>query len=292
MVPFFHAAEALSFRRAADHLGVSTAAVSKAVLKLEERLGVKLLARTSRTVALTPEGALFRERCREAIASLQAGREQMSDSRRQPRGELRVSVSFILGRLLMPELARFTARYPSVSLRISMSDRLVRLVEEGVDIALRIGARDDSSLVSRVLSRPRWVVVAAPLFVARNGPPSHPDELVKLNCLRFVGQNGKARDWSFRDPVSGQSFTLPVQGNLQIDSGDHLLEAAAVGCGLAQVFDFMVTEPLRTGRLVEVLASYSAEGPPVHALTAKERAKAPSVRAFLSFLREVFPVPR
>lgn len=288
VLPFFHVAEERSYRRAAQRLGVSPAAVSKAVLRLEEGLGVKLLARTSRTVALTQEGAVFLERCRDAISSLQAGREQLSESRRHPRGELVVTLPFILGRLVIPELAKIAARYPGLSFRMSLTDRLVRLVEEGVDVAVRVGSKEDSSLIARKLRGSRWVTVAAPSWVARHGPPAHPDDLAGHDCLRFVAPNGRPRDWTFADPATGRTLPTRVTGRLLVDHGEHLLEAAAAGLGICQVLDLMVGESLRSGRLVEVLGSWAAPGPDIHALATPERSRSPNVRAFFAFLTDLF----
>jgi DNA-binding transcriptional LysR family regulator len=287
VLPFFHAAEALSFRRAAERMGISTAAVSKAVLKLEERLGVKLLARSSRTVTLTPEGALFRERCRDAIAAMQSARDAVTRAQSSPRGEVHVSASLILGGLVVSELPKLAARHPRLGVRLSLSDRLSRLLEEGIDVALRVGAREDSALVSRPLLKPRWVTVAAPDLLARLGAPERPEDLARLPCLRFVRPNGRPRAWEFADKRGGVR-SLEVSGGLQVDHGEYLVHAAVAGLGVAQVLDFMVLPHLRDGRLAETLASYAAEGPPIHAVTAPDRARSPNVRAFLEFAAELF----
>jgi DNA-binding transcriptional LysR family regulator len=288
VLPFAKVVEAQSFRRAGERLGISTAAVSKAVRRLEERLGVRLLTRTSRTVALTPEGARYFERCREAIATMQAARELMSQSRRGPSGELRVSLSFILASRVVPALSRFSARYPKVTLKLSLSDRVTKLREEQVDVALRVGVRDDSTLIQKRLLKTRWVTLASPAFLARHGVPREPADLARFNCLRFVPPSGKPRDFSFREPVTGRELTLAVAGNLLIDQGEHLLQAAASGLGVAQVLDFMVTERLRNAELAEVLEAFSGEGPPVCAVSAPERSRTPNVRAFIGFLTELF----
>ena len=284
---FFHAAEERSFRRAAQRLGLTPAAVSKAVLKLEERLGVKLLQRTSRSVALTPEGAQFLARCREAMSSLQAGHEHISRSRGLPRGELSLSVPFILGRVVVPALPRLAARYPDLSFRVTMTDRLVRLQEEQIDVGVRVGAREDSSLISRALGGSRWVTVAAPSYLARSGTPARPEELARHTCLQFVAPSGRPRSWTFTDGRGGPPREEKVEGRLRIDQGELMLEAAVAGYGICQVLDFMVGERLRDGRLVEVLARYCADGPGLHAVAAPERARTPNVKACFVFLVDV-----
>lgn len=288
VLPFFHAAEERSFRRAAERLGVSTAAVSKAVLKLEDALGVKLLARTSRTVAVTPEGALFVERCREAIGSMEAGRELVAQAQRQPSGEVHLTLPFIVGRIVAPRLGALATRYPRLTFRVSTTDRLVRLVEERVDVAIRIGALPSSSMIARHLRGSRWVTVASPAYLAQHGPPAHPDDLARHTCLQFVGPTRRSRDWSFVEPRGGKEIATAVKGRLLIDQGEHLLEAAISGMGVCQVLDFMPAEQLARGQLVEVLGAWAAPGPPIHALTTPERSRAPAVRALVGHLVETF----
>ncbi len=288
LLPFFHAAEERSFRRAAARLGVTPQAVSKAVIDLENRLGAKLLARTSRAVSLTPEGSRFFERCRAAIASVEAGREAVSQARKAPQGEAHLTVSPILGRVVLPALTRLRERYPELAFRISVTDRIVRLAEEGVDLAVRIGARDSSSLVSRVLYRPRWVTVAAPSLLARVGPPSHPEDLVRFDCLRFLGPNGRAAPWRFAEGPDAAGRDTAVAGSLLVDNGELLLDAAIAGQGVAQVLDFMATESLREGRLAEVLRTYATPGPPIHAVHSPERGRSATTRALVTALTEHF----
>ncbi|MBS1152253.1 MAG: yafC4 [Myxococcaceae bacterium] len=288
VLPFFHVAEERSFRRAAQRLGVTAAAVSKAVLKLEEQLGVKLLARTSRTVAVTPEGALFAERCREAIATMQAGRELVSRAQRQPSGELHLTLPFIVGRLVARELGALATRYPRLTFRVSTTDRLVRLLEDNVDVAIRIGSLESSSLIARHLRGSRWVTVASPAYLAQHGPPSHPDELAQHHCLQFVAPSGRPRDWAFVDRSTGAVKSTHLKGRLKIDQGEHLLDAAISGMGVCQVLDFMLADPLSKGQLVEVLGTWAAPGPPIHALTTRERSRAPAVVALVKHLVDTF----
>lgn len=284
ILPFVHTAEARSFRKAGERLGVTSAAVSKAVLRLEERLGVKLLARTSRSVALTPEGTAFLARCRDAIASVEAGHEQLSESRRAPHGEVHLTLPFILGRVIVPELGRLASRYPRLTYRLTMTDRLTRLVEEQVDVAIRIGALEDSSLVVRPLRVTRWVTVAAPGYLARRGVPGHPRDLARHDGLCFVAPSGRPRDWTFTEPGRGARLSAAPPPRLLINQGEHLLAAALAGLGLAQVLDFMVGDHVADGRLIEVLGELAAVGPPIQALVTPERSRAPNVRAVLDHL--------
>lgn len=288
ILPFVHVAEERSFRRAAQRLGVTTAAVSKAVLKLEAELGVPLLVRTSRSVTPTPEGEAFLLECREAVRAVGAARERAKDARQRPRGEVHLTLSPVLGSTVVQALPRLAEKHPGLAFRITVSDRLVRLVEEGVDVALRLGAPEDSSLMGRVLLSPRWVTVASPRYLARAPAPADPDALSGHACLRFVGPSGKPRGWAFRDLSTGAVRHVAVSGPLLVDQGERLLDAALAGMGIAQVLDFMVAEHVRQGRLVEVCAAHAASGPPIHALFAKERSRSPNVKAVVTFLAELF----
>jgi DNA-binding transcriptional LysR family regulator len=287
VLPFLHTAEERSFRKAAAHLGVTTAAVSKAVARLEEELGVTLLHRTSRHVSLTPEGSAFLEHCREAVTRMQAGRELLAQARKVAEGVLKVSMPLVLGRLVVPQLGRLAARHPRLSFNLSLTDRFTRMAEEGVDVAVRIGELEDSSLVSRTLRIPRWVTVASPAYLGRHGTPRHYKELERHACLKFITPSGIIREWTFRDRREAQPVTVKTPDVFRIDHGELLVEGAVAGLGICQAFDFMVAEHLGAGRLVEVLAPYAAEGPPIRALCLPRRQSTPRVRVFLDFLQQL-----
>ena len=287
VVPFLHVAEHLSFKRAGEQLGISTAAVSKAVARLEARLGVKLLGRSSRTVALTPEGRLFLECSREAVASMEAASAQLARARTQPRGDVRISMSFILGPIVVTALPALTARHPELVVHLEVTDRVSGLLADNIDVALRVGARTSSSLVSRVLCRPRWVTVASPGLLARHDAPMRPAELARHNCLRFVDPRGRPVPWWFAEPAEPPR-PHEVHGNLLVDQGELVLAAAIAGAGVAQLLDFMVADAVRDGRLVEILEPFACEGPPIHAVTAPERSKSPNVRAVVEHAAATF----
>jgi DNA-binding transcriptional LysR family regulator len=286
ILPFVRTAEERSFSRAATDLGVTTAAVSKAVKKLEGDLGLKLLDRSSRVVTLTKAGEVFLERCRQAVLNVQGAREAMQSATSEPQGEIAVTLPFILAPFVVPSLAQLSAQYPRLSFRFNMSDRLARLAGESYDVAIRMGELEDSSLVGRLLRKTRWVTVASPSYLARHAPPKNLTDLADHNCLRFVGPNGKARDWVFRE--GRRAASVRGKGNLLIDHGTHLLGAAEAGMGLCQALDFMVEAPLREGKLVEVLGGFCATGPEIHALTTAGRAGSANVRAFMRFLVDAF----
>lgn len=286
VLPFVATAEERSFSRAARRLGVTTAAVSKAIAKLESEVGVRLLNRSSRHVALTPEGTAYLQRCRAALLEMEAGREQLARARAVVEGTLTVSLSIILGRPVVHRLPELAARWPALTFRLSFTDRLARLLEEQVDVAVRIGALADSSLVAKKLRTPRWVLAAAPAYLARRGTPRSAAELGRHDTIKFVDPGGAVVEWTLRSRRHGRPGTLPTPSTLLLDNGDLLLEAAAAGLGICQTLDFMVDAQLREGRLVEVLPELSAAGPAIHALSLPGRHETPKVRVFLDFLED------
>lgn len=283
IVPFVQTARDRSFRRAAERLGVTPAAISKAIQRLEEDLGVQLFHRTTRRVSLSAEGEIFLARCQEAMAQVHAGRELIDMARRDPAGELTVSLPFILGRVLVARLPRFLGRYPALALHLRLSDRLSRLVEEGVDVAIRMGELHDSSLVARRLMHTRWATVASPAYLARHGTPARPRDLADHNCIKFRSPRGTAVEWSFAGG-RGAREKVKTTGNLDLDQGELLLEAAASGLGVCQALHFMVESYVRAGTLVEILREHAAPGPAIHALCLPGQRSSPRVRAFIDFL--------
>lgn len=282
VVPFVAVAEELSFRRAAERLGVSPAAVSKAVRALEEELGMTLLARTTRAVSLTREGELFFERSRAAIAAMQGAHEALERTRREPHGELVVSVPFVAVPLLVPALVLLRTRYPRLAFHVRVSDQLSRLAAESVDVAVRIGPLADSTLVARLLRKTRLLTVASPAYLARRGEPAHLEALEEHDCLVLVAPNQKPRPWLFA------SGPRPLAAAMRVDHGPTLVDAALLGLGIAQAFDFMVEAPLRDGRLVELFADDAAEGPDVSALCSPGRRASANVRAAFHALADAF----
>lgn len=276
--PFVAVAEAGSFRGAAARLGVTPAAVSKAVRRLEEELGVRLFHRTTRSVALSAEGARFYESCAAAMAQVRAARAQVELAREAADGEVVVSASFVFGRFLARRLPEFAALYPDVRVSLRMTDRLVRLVEEQVDVALRLGALEDSSLRVRRLAETRWATVASPEYLARHGTPRCAEALATHRCLMFRRPDGKLAPWHL---PTGAITPAPW---LTSDQGELLVEAAEAGLGLCQAFGFMVDEAVRAGRLVALWADPPIAGPPLYALTLPGHAEQVRVRVLLEFL--------
>jgi len=284
VLPFVTAAEAKSFRVAARKLGLTPSAVSKAITRLEARLGLRLLNRTSRSVSLTEEGETFLRGCQEAVVSVRSAEERVLQAHRAPRGRLTVSLPLLLGKLvLLPALKQFCERYPALSVHASLTDRIVNLADENIDAVVRVGTLPDSRLSARKLREVRWVTVAAPTYLAQRGIPRTPDELSSHNCLKFVLPNGTVQEWEFARREAKPPATS-THGSLFCDHGEGLIEAACAGLGVFQAHDYAVTQALATGKLVEVLAEFSTAGPLVSLLVAPGRRSAPKVRAFVEFV--------
>jgi LysR family transcriptional regulator for bpeEF and oprC len=281
---FVAVAEGLSFRAGAARLGVSPAAVSKAVGKLEERLGVRLLDRTSRSVKLTREGTVYLRRCREAVDAMAVGLAELGTVHSAVAGTLTVTAPSILGRPLLRHLPRLVGPHPQLQLDLRWSDRFTRLLEEDIDIAVRIGQLDDSGLVAHRLATLRWATVASPVYLARRPPIKHPTDLARDHVLLgYRGTTGKVVEWSFSQSRDQAGAPLELAYRHTFDQGDLLLHAAELGLGVVQVFSFQVKSLVEAGQLVEVLPDHAARGPIVHALCRPHQARTPRIRAFFEW---------
>jgi LysR family transcriptional regulator, regulator for bpeEF and oprC len=280
------AAEARSFTKAAQQLGMTPSGVSKAISRLEERFKVRLLHRTSRSVTMTPEGAAFYERCRQIVADLEGAEQMLSSSREVPRGALRVTLPLSIGRLhLARALPEFTARYPEVELSASFNDRLIDLIDEGYDVAVRLGRPPDSRLIARQLAQGTLVTCAAPSYLKRHGTPRAPEDLMHHNCIRFVAPNsGRPFEWRFQR--DGKRFGVAVSGNLALDHAEALVEAALAGTALIQISSYVTAPPIRAGELKAVLTAFQVDAPAIWVMYPQNRHLTPRVRAFVDFLIE------
>ncbi|HLI11237.1 MAG TPA: LysR family transcriptional regulator [Alphaproteobacteria bacterium] len=273
-----------SFAKAAAALGVSAPAVSKNVQHLERALGVRLLNRTTRRLALTDEGALYYERCRPAIEGLQSAAALLRDARREPRGTLRVSSTVGFGRqCLLPLLPEFTRRYPGIALDLYLDDRFADLVEDRIDVAIRNGRLDDRNIVARRLAPMQLIVCGAPEYFAHHAPPKTPDDLAQHRCINFrLASNGRIFNWEFEK--DGNRFNRSVTGSLTVNDAEATCRAALAGMGLAQIGSYQALPHIAAGRLVPVLTDYIARRRG-HYVCYLDRHHLPSrIRVFVDFL--------
>jgi DNA-binding transcriptional LysR family regulator len=286
MLAFVRAAEARNFTKAAQQLGMTPSGVSKAISRLEDRFKVRLLHRTSRSVSLTPEGSAFYERGRQIVADLEDAELALSQARATPRGVLRVTLPLSIGRLhLAGVIPEFVRRYPEVTLEASFTDRLVDLIDEGYDLAVRVGKPPDSRVVARPIADSMMVTCAAPSYLRAQGTPRVPEDLARHNCIRFaMPSSGRSHDWRFQR--GGKGFGIAVSGNLMLDHAEALVEAARAGTALIQISSYVTAAAIRRGELKAVLTRFQVEGPGIWVMYPQNRHLTPRVRALVDFLVE------
>jgi DNA-binding transcriptional LysR family regulator len=276
-----------SFAAAADHLGLSRTAASKHVQDLEARLGIALLHRTTRSVSLTQTGAAYFERARRVLDEIELADSEASLQTRTPRGRLRASVPVSFGfRHLAPRLKGFMDRYPDVHLDLIVSDRQMNLVEEGFDLAIRIGELADSSLIARRIAASRLILCAAPGYLDANGWPAEPRDLSAHLCLGYPYWSGH-QNWMFTDR-DGSAHKVPVKNQLWSNNGDLLLATAVSGCGIIRQPDFIVHEALASGELVELLPDLAKPEIGIHAVYPPAAVIPLRLRVFIDYLVEAF----
>lgn len=272
-----------SFTAAGNALGVSHSIVSRQVRQLENQLGVQLLNRTTRRFALTAAGHDYYLASRDILDALDAADRAVASHQLQPTGMLRINAPMALGTLeLAGWLPRFAARYPLLQIDLVCNDRMVDLIDEGFDVALRIShGLPDSTLVARKLASSAVLAVAAPSYLARRGAPRTPQELVHHDCLRYTLAE-KPDVWTFQD-ADGASHAVAVRGSLQANTGIALRAAAIGGMGIAATADFIVRKALQDGSLAPVLPGYRLAPRALYALYPKSRHLSPKVRCFIDF---------
>jgi DNA-binding transcriptional LysR family regulator len=265
--------------------------VSRQVSALETELGARLLHRTTRALTLTEAGRSYFERAARILAELAEANASVGQLQAAPRGRLRVSAPMSFGFLhLAPALPDFLGRHPDVELELVMNDRNVDLVDEGFDMAVRIGTLADSSLVARKLAPMRRTVFASPAYLQARGTPTSPDDLKAHECLCYSNL-GLSQEWRFVRP-DGRPWPVEVHGRLHANNGDALRAAALAGFGLAVLPSFFVGRDLQSGALVSVLEEFMPQDSALYAVYPHARHLSPKVRAFVDFLAERFaPVP-
>lgn len=284
---FVKAVELGGFSAAARALGLTPSAVSKTIARLEDRLGVRLLNRTTRSLVPTPEGATYAERARSILADIEEADQEITRFRSAPRGLLRLHVSVAFGlHQLPPVLPEFMRRYPEVQLDLAVSDRMPDLAEEGIDLAVRSGDVADPSLIARRICLMERVICAAPSYLAEHGTPVVPEDLLRHNCILLSSQPQPGY-WPFDTPNGVQ--TVHVAGNVIVDNAETGVRLAVLGLGLIRLGDTLVGEPLRRGELTAVLTDvHHVEPIPIHAMYLPGRHRSPKVVAMVEFLLEHF----
>lgn len=281
LIAFVESVERSSFSAAARLLGTTPSAVSKRVAKLENRLGIRLLQRTTRSLSLTAEGAVYYERVARLLRELEEVDDAIT-SGGKPKGKLTVSTSLDFGQwLLVQSIPAFLSQYPEIEIDLRLSDHLVDLVIEGVDVAIRLGDLEDSSLVRQHLGQARFALCASPTYLNKHGRPTTPEALTQHNCLRYLF-NGRPVPWEF---FAGQTWQpLQVNGTFNSDNGGALKGAAIAGLGITRLFNFQIQEEVKQQQLEILLPGQLSPELAVQALFTHQRNLSPRVQAFLDFL--------
>jgi DNA-binding transcriptional LysR family regulator len=274
-----------SFAGAAEDVGLSPSAVSKLITRLELRLGVRLINRSTRCLALTSEGEIYLERAREILEAVEAAEAEIASARLSPRGHLRVHMAPVIAVYhVAPALPDFLTRYPQITFDFLVTNRIVDVIGENVDISLRMGPLNDSGLVARKIVDLTRVVCASPSYLARHSRPVRPSDLVRHSCLTLSRNPGSAT-WPFQ--LNGELVRVDVRGPISADSADMLLKLAIEGAGILRQSEHVVANAIQKGLLEPLLQDVQdPEKYPLLALLPPGRHQAPKVRAFLDFLIE------
>lgn len=289
---FVKVAERRSFVRAADELGITQSGVSNAIKRLEEQTGARLLARTTRRVSLTEDGAAFFDRCRQALAEIEEAQHLLKEARLKPSGNLRVDVSVSFGRLkVVPLLGAFQAQYPDLRLSITFTDRYIDLLEEGIDVCVRFGPLQDSTLIARRLTATQFRVVGSAAYFAKHGRSKTLEDLAAHNCLAFTSRDTRlTRNWRF--VAGGGETTLIPKGGMSFTDGAAMCEAACAGYGLAQLHEYYLDTELARGRVSSVLDKFRPPADPIWLVYPQARHLTAKVRAFVDFMVAQFRTGR
>jgi DNA-binding transcriptional LysR family regulator len=278
---FTRVVEAHGFTKAARSLGLTTSGVSRVIGRLEARLGVRLIQRTTRSMSLTDDGAAYYARCKKILGELEDAESALAQARAAPRGRLRVDAPTVLSRFMLgPALPGFLTRYPEIAIDLSVRDHVIDPIAEGIDVTLRFVEPRITELVARRLGTMRMVVVGSPRYFARHGRPRNPEALAQHELLGFL-VGGTPLPWQF------SHHTVAGTGRFNTSNADARREAALAGIGLSQMFEFHVADELARGRLEVVLATHEPPPKPIYALYAQPRAMTPKIRVFLDWITEL-----
>jgi DNA-binding transcriptional LysR family regulator len=279
---FCQVMEAGSFTAAAEQLGLSKQFVSRRLIQLEERLGVRLLNRSTRRLDVTPLGQSYYESALRLLSEIEQVEQGIAGQNHEPRGTIRLSapLSFAMAHLgsLLP---LFLQRHPHVSVEVDLSDRPVDLISEGYDLVLRIGLLEDSTLIARRIASVQRVYCGSPDYLARHGTPRKPEDLAEHECLPY----GHSRQVQWRFETKGKPQTLNVSGRMRVNNGELLREAAIAGLGITYLPNFIVAEALADGRLVPLLEDFAPQPLTLSAVYPQHRQSSRPVQALIEFLR-------
>jgi LysR family transcriptional regulator, regulator for bpeEF and oprC len=287
MRTFTRVAEVKSFTKAADALNLSRAVVSTQVAELERHLGARLFHRTTRRVSLTADGTEYLARCVRILAEVSAADEVVNRNRLRPQGRLRVDVPVAFGRyLLTPALPRFSERYPELSLEIQLNDRVVDMVEEQVDVVVRVGPVREPNLVARRVCHTRMLTCAAPSYLQKAGVPQEPDDLRQHRLIGHLSNSSRrARKWSFQRGNSRRQLALPSA--VAFNATEPVIATAIAGGGILQTSDMLVAKAIVSGQLEILLRDWTAEGAPISIVYPSALRNSPKVRVFADFAAEL-----
>jgi len=288
MEVFVQVVDAGGFTRAAETMQLPKATVSTLVASLEVALAVKLLHRTTRQVTVTADGAAYYERCLRILADVKDAEESISRTRLSPSGRLRVDApTGISGDIVVPALPGFFERYPDITLELGSSDRLVDLIEEGVDCAIRAGQLANSNLIARRVGIMNFVACAAPEYLARYGTPIHPRELERHRCVNyFSAKTGKIYPWDFNK--NGERIELPLPGAIALNDSNSYMQAGLAGLGVIMTADYLLREHLDSGRLVPIMTDWVTDSIPIHVVYPQNRHLSAKVRVFVEWVADLF----
>lgn len=279
------------FTAAAHALDVSQPFVSRSITRLERRLGVALLHRSTRGQRLTDEGRTYLAACNRIIDALDQVEGEIASARAEPSGELRVSAPLAFGMdQVVPRLPAFLAAHPQINFRLSLSDTLVNLIDDNIDVAIRMGRPADSALVSRKLCDLQRIVVAAPSYLAAQGRPARPQDLLRHNCLQWQGALDHLNRWPF--VIEGRPQEITVRGRFHSSNGLTLFQLCLAGVGILRLAEHLAVPAIRAGTLVPLLTEYQArDDTMIHAVYLPERRLLPRIRAFVDYMADAFQKP-
>ncbi|TFW27914.1 LysR family transcriptional regulator [Duganella callida] len=289
LIAFARAASLGSYTAAARSLAVSPSAVSKSVQRLEQQLGLSLFTRTTRSLTLTAEGRDLHERALRLLHEAEEIEQAVLAAKAEPAGTIRVVAPLPIGtQVLAPRLARLKARFPKLTVDLRLGDEFVDLIKEGIDVAIRVGELADSRLISRRLAPHRLCAFASPAYLAERGTPRHPDELMRHDCVNFRFQSsGQLLRWPFL--IGGRVVEITPPSWAVANASDAIAEMLVAQGGIGISPTYVAARYVQRGELVPVLAECAVDRSTITALWPQSRRSNPNVRAFLSFLEEVFP---